>query len=73
MSAHALFKPATRVPPDSPPPSLPPSPPLEATAGKVATAEARTRRSSKERMLDMGRAVGRALAVPKDAEPAFTD
>ena len=63
-------------PAGSPPPSTPPSPPLasdEALAAAAKQPAERKRRSSKEALMAVATRVGKALALPEGAEPAFCD
>ena len=63
-------------PAGSPPPSTPPSPPLasdEALAAAAKQPAERKRRTSKEALMAVATRVGKALALPEGAEPAFCD
>ena len=67
-------------PTGSPPPSNPPSPPLASDESLAAAKEPtgldlpkRERRSSKEALMAVASRVGKALALPEGAEPAFCD
>ena len=66
------------LPSGSPPPSTPPSPPLASDESLAAAKEPtglpkRERRSSKEALMAVASRVGKALALPEGAEPAFCD
>lgn len=66
------------LPAGSPPPSTPPSPPLASDESLAAAKEPtglpkRERRSSKEALMAVASRVGKALALPEGAEPAFCD